>query len=268
MRIDPVVDCEVKAAPTHPWFRWEGGRGTSAEHWGIHPELLDDGDLRVAFGGFVLRGGPLGERVVLVDAGNGPEGDEFIPAGRLLDSMAAVGVGTDDVTDVLMTHLHYDHTGWLVTDDRPTFPKATVHCARADLEWFTSPANRGETARTIHARVDPLGNRLATFDTDHTIVPGVDAVLAPGHTPGSTIYVISERERRVMLIGDVVHCPVELVESEWAAFGDVDPSLAARTRERLAMEMEGAEVGGAHFPGLVLGRLITTTVPRRWLVPA
>lgn len=268
MRIDPVLDCEVSAEPTHPWFRWEGGRGTSAEHWPAHGDLLDDGRLRIAFGGFVLRGGSLGDRVVLVDCGNGPDGDAFIPGGRMLDSMAAVGVAPHQVTDVLLTHLHYDHTGWLVTDGRPTFPNATVHCSAADLDWFTSPDNRGVSAAITPARIEPLGDRLTTFSQDGTIVPGVDALLAPGHTPGSVVFVISERERRVMLIGDVVHCPVELVDSEWAAFGDVDPALAARTREAMLKEMDGAEIGGAHFPGLVLGRLINTEVPRRWTIPA
>ncbi len=114
----------------------------------------------------------------------------------------------------------------------------------------------------LPARIGPLGDRLSTFSADGTVLPGVDALLAPGHTPGSTVFVISEGERRVLLIGDVVHCPVELVEEEWAAFGDVDPVLAARTRERVSRELDGAEVGGAHFPGLALGRLITTSVPR------
>ena len=172
-----------------------------------------------------------------------------------------------DVTDVLLTHLHYDHTGWLATEGRPTFANASVRCAAADLAWFGDPSTTGLSSQVLPARVGPLGDRLSTFAVDGTILPGVDALLAPGHTPGSTMFVISEGEQRVLLIGDVVHCPVELVEEEWAAFGDVDPVLAARTRERVSRELDGAEVGGAHFPGLTLGRLITTSVARRWTVP-
>ena len=95
-------------------------------------------------------------------------------------------------------------------------------CAAADLAWFSDPAN-GLSARLLPARIGPLGDRLSTFSADGTVLPGVDALLAPGHTPGSTMFVISEGERRVVLIGDVVHCPVELIEDEWAALGDVDP---------------------------------------------
>ena len=81
------------------------------------------------------------------------------------------------------------------------------------------------------------------------------------------MFVLSDGEQRVVLLGDVVHCPVELVDEEWAAFGDVDPALAARTRARVSRELDGADVGGAHFPGLELGRLIATSVPPRWTVP-
>ena len=50
----------------------------------------------------------------------------------------------------------------------------------------------------------------------------------------STIVVISSGTDRAMLLGDVVHCPVELLDDEWAGMGDVDPELAKRTRNALA----------------------------------
>ncbi len=49
---------------------------------------------------------------------------------------------------------------------------------------------------------------------------------APGHTPGSTIMVLSSGTARALLLGDVVHCPIELINDEWARLGDVDPELA------------------------------------------
>ena len=48
---------------------------------------------------------------------------------------------------------------------------------------------------------------------------------------------------------------------------DADPVMARRTRERVVQELDGAEVGAAHFPGLQLGRLLVTQRPRQWLVP-
>ena len=168
---------------------------------------------------------------------------------------------------MLLTHLHYDHTGWLATDGRPTFAERDGALRRRPTSPGSAMRPKGLSARLLPARIGPLGDRLSTFSADGPVLPGIDALLAPGHTPGSTMFVISEGERRVVLIGDVVHCPVELIEDEWAAIGDVDPILAARTRERVSREVDGAEIGGAHFPGLTLGRLITTSVARRWTVP-
>ena len=71
-----------------------------------------------------------------------------------------------------------------------------------------------------------------------------------------------------MLLGDVVHCPVELVDDEWEAMFDVDPDLARRTRTALNQELEGSGVlvAAAHFPGLQFGRLLPGQGRRSWLV--
>ena len=71
-----------------------------------------------------------------------------------------------------------------------------------------------------------------------------------------------------MLLGDVVHCPVELLDDEWEGLGDVDPELAKRTRVALAREIEGkgVPVAAAHFPGLKFGRLLGAQGRRQWVV--
>jgi glyoxylase-like metal-dependent hydrolase (beta-lactamase superfamily II) len=91
---------------------------------------------------------------------------------------------------------------------------------------------------------------------------------APGHTPGSTIIVISSGTERALLLGDVVHCPIELVDDEWAGMGDVDPALALRTRRALTRELEGSDVPAtaAHFTGMKFGRLLTGEGTRRWVL--
>jgi hypothetical protein len=69
-----------------------------------------------------------------------------------------------------------------------------------------------------------------------------------------------------MLIGDVVHCPVELLDDEWAGLADVDPVAAQRARNALAAELEGTDVpvAAAHFPGLQFGRLLAGEGKRGW----
>jgi hypothetical protein len=79
--------------------------------------------------------------------------------------------------------------------------------------------------------------------------------------------VVSSGTERAMLLGDVVHCPVELLDDEWAGMGDLDPALAARTREAMAREIEDGKtpVAGAHFPGMQFGRLLRGAGKRSWV---
>jgi hypothetical protein len=72
-----------------------------------------------------------------------------------------------------------------------------------------------------------------------------------------------------MMLGDVVHCPVQLLDDEWSALFDFDPVMARQTRTRLARELEGdasAVMSGAHFPGMRFGRLLSGQGRRRWVV--
>jgi hypothetical protein len=81
------------------------------------------------------------------------------------------------------------------------------------------------------------------------------------------VIVASSGTDRAVMLGDVVHCPVQLVDDEWDALFDVDAALAARTRAALSRELEGsgALIAAAHFPGLQFGRLLRASGARRWL---
>src|SRR5260370_4812347 len=97
--------------------------GTSEQDWTPHQGLLvGDGRVEMAIGGFLLRSG---DRVALIDAGIGPDSPmPFMQGGRFLDSLAAHGVQPDDVTDMIFTHLHFDHIGWASREGKSGFPRA------------------------------------------------------------------------------------------------------------------------------------------------
>ena len=182
----------------------------------------------------------------------------------MLDSLAALGVAVEDVTDVVLTHLHYDHVGWATSKGAVVFPQATYRCHIADWEHFVTGPDASPGAVK---KLSPIADRLEPFEDGQTLAPGVDVRLAPGHTPGSSIVVVSSGAARAMLLGDVVHCPFELTEPDWEALFDVDPDLAGRTRETLARELEGSgtPVAAAHFPGLAFGRLLAGEGRRTWV---
>lgn len=244
--------------------------GTTGDDWSPHREFLsDDGLLPLELGAFLVR---TGDQVVLVDAGFGPSDDPAF--GRLLDGLAGLGVAPGDVTDVVLTHLHFDHVGWTGVDGTAVFDRATYRCASADWDFFCGPSPHDEDLALqavggvpAFERLRPLADRFEVWDGDRTVAPGVDVRSAPGHTPGSTVVVLSSGDDRAVLLGDVVHCPAELMEDEWTGIADVDPALASRTREAWKRELEGTDVpaSAAHFPGLRFGRLLPGTGAGRWV---
>lgn len=254
LEVHGVLDGTVRLAPTAAFT------GTTDEQWEPHRSLLDqDGRVEIALGGFLVWGS--GDRVVLVDAGVGAATRGF-PPGALLDNLVGLGVAPDQVTDVVFTHLHFDHVGWATRHGEVVFPNATYRCHADDWSHFVGP-DPGATRK-----LSPLESRLEAWDASGPVLPGLDAMSAPGHTPGSTVIVLSSGTARAMLLGDVVHCPVELLDDEWEGMSDVDPDLAHRTRVALAAELEGTEVpvAAAHFPGLRFGRLLAGQGRRSWVV--
>jgi glyoxylase-like metal-dependent hydrolase (beta-lactamase superfamily II) len=304
--IEPVLDGSIlsglpasKALPEPGSARWADQHGM----------FRADGLVESTLGGFLIRAG---ERLALVDAGGGqafangysppvidvddPEdpivatlrarnlSNEMISLaaaelsrvrieqGRLPTSLAELGVCADDVTDLIFTHLHFDHIGWASAGGSAFFPNATIRCAAADLDYFIAGPDEEHyvtlvfRALSARERLDPVLDRVETWERDGPLFPGVDVRLAPGHTPGSSVVVVSDGPARAMLLGDMVHCPLELTDEDFNLLVDHDQVLANRVREAYARELENTDVmaSAAHFPGLSFGRLLAGEAARRW----
>jgi glyoxylase-like metal-dependent hydrolase (beta-lactamase superfamily II) len=307
IQVDPVLDGRILSKlPANKAFPDSGSQAWLDQH-GM---FLDDGRVESTVGGFLVRAG---DRLVLVDAGSGESfasgyspptidlDDEGDPAlarfrafgmddeailriangfadthaeqGALPVSLAALGVRPEDITDVVATHLHYDHIGWTSIDGKPYFPNATIRCAAADLDHFmANPPEEFFTAWVFQAptaseRLTPVLDRIETWDGDGNLFPGVDVRLAPGHTPGSSVVVLSDGSEKAMLLGDMIHCPLELMDDDFNMLVDYDQEAAIRVREAYARELEGGEVlaSASHFPGLEFGRLLPAEGVRRWV---
>jgi glyoxylase-like metal-dependent hydrolase (beta-lactamase superfamily II) len=241
------------------------------QDWLRHSQFLDkDGMLTFEMGGFLVRSG---DRIALVDTGIGPHGDAT-RTGTLMSNLIAMGIHPSEVTDIVLTHLHFDHLGWATDGERRLFENATYRCHEADWEFFmgSTPFDDSLAVSFMGGRpssqlLPPMADRLETWSGDETILPGLDVRTAPGHTPGSSVIVLSSGTERAMLLGDVVHCPAELLSDDWESISDVDPQLALRSREALARELEGSDIpaAAAHFPGLQFGRLLAAEGRRQWV---
>jgi glyoxylase-like metal-dependent hydrolase (beta-lactamase superfamily II) len=202
LSIEPVHD-GVAVVPPSAAYADKGD-----DDWAAHRQFLDaDGNLAMALGGFLVRD-ERSDRVVLVDAGVGNITRGPFVGGELLASLAALGVQPADVTDVVFTHLHFDHVGWATQQGEVVFANATYRCDERDWSHFVGP-DPGATRK-----LEPLAGRLETWSGGGSLLPGIDLMDGAGHTPGSTIVVLSSGAERAMLLGDVVHCPVELLDDE------------------------------------------------------
>ncbi|MGW4483079.1 MBL fold metallo-hydrolase [Amycolatopsis sp. NPDC004368] len=230
-----------------------------------HPgAFADDGTVHVPTGAFLVRGGG---RTILVDAGLGPREIEF-PEGQRPDdgdmgaggglpiALAAAGCSPADVDTIVLTHLHSDHVGWLAPQGKPYFPNAVVHYGAPDWAALVDPVGRHDWTRMGLETVRAQGH-LEELHGDVEIAPGIVARHAPGHTPGHYVVDVTADDRRVVLLGDVLHTPAQLVDSNVRFISDTDPSLALLTRQQWLRRVAGTDtiVAPAHFPGMQFFRV-------------
>jgi glyoxylase-like metal-dependent hydrolase (beta-lactamase superfamily II) len=242
--------------------------GSSTADWDAHGHLLDEQGRIVMTMGALLAELPDGTRV-LIDVGFGPRtvvlaelAMEFW-GGRLLASLAAIGLTPHDIDLVVYSHLHSDHVGW--TTDRTrgtlTFERARHLMTRAEWEHWRGAPPGGPDVEDIHA-LDP---RVELLDGEVTIAPGITLVPTPGHTPGHASLLVSSGGERAVVLGDAIHCPLQITHPEWAFVGDANPAAAIRAREALLRELDAPDtrVVGPHFPDAVFGRVLGGPVARR-----
>ena len=224
-----------------------------------HQDMLaEDGRVHIPIGCFLLRSGG---KTVLIDAGLGDLDLGWARGGGLPEALLTAGVTASDIDIVVCSHLHIDHIGWLAVNDAPYFPNAVVRYGAADWQQFVADADADARSRR-NMEVLAAAGRLEPLEGDMlAIAPGLTARHTPGHTLGHYGLVVSSGEERAVLLGDAVECPLQLEEPDFHAMSDVDPALAARTREALWRELEGSDVAvsAAHFPGLQFGRVLTGT---------
>jgi glyoxylase-like metal-dependent hydrolase (beta-lactamase superfamily II) len=198
-----------------------------------------------------------GEAPILVDTGAGAA---FGPtAGRLRTALVAIGIDPADIGMILLTHLHGDHAGGLLdTDGHAVFRNAEIVMHEAEAAfWLQGDPGAGADQQSFdfaRAAVAPYRDRMRLVQAGN-VLPGIDAVLLPGHTPGHTGYRIGEGAASLLIWGDLVNQPaVQSAYPEAGFFSDSDAALAVRTRmETLAKAAdEGLLVAGMHieFPGI------------------
>ncbi len=204
----------------------------------------------------------LGQRQILVDAGSG----ELLgpKMNKLPVSLRAVGVSPEQITDILLTHIHPDHSGGLTVGGRKVFPNALVHVDKRELDFWTDksvgeklPEPSKSFFQAVEKTVGPYiaSNQIRTFDGATQLFPEIRAIPAYGHTPGQSFYALENNGQKLVFLGDTIHAPdVQFDAPSITIKFDIDQKLAAIQRERVFADAakKGYLVAFAHmyFPGV------------------
>jgi glyoxylase-like metal-dependent hydrolase (beta-lactamase superfamily II) len=181
-------------------------------------------------------------------------------AANLEGSLRALGLGVEDVTDVVLTHLHFDHAGGSTRRDGsqmvPRLPRARYHVQRRNWENAMSP-NPRERASYLPENFVPLDEAgvLEQWDGPATPWPGIDLILADGHTRGQQLPRISGPEGVAYFVADVIptaaHVRIPFVMGyDMAAIETMEEKRVLLTRACA----ENAWIFLEHDPAIAWGR--------------
>lgn len=213
-------------------------------------------------------------RVILIDTGLGDKQDEkfrshFEPHGEhtLLGSLAALGIAPDDVTDVLLTHLHFDHVGGATRFDESgqivtTFPKASYWSNEAHWSWAEKP-NAKEAASFLVENLQPLkaSGQLDMLpiqrNKDYQWLPGISLRPLYGHTEAMMMPLIDlGASQRFVYCADLMPSSAH-VRLPWIISYDIRPleTLSEKTRLLEEAASEDYLLGFEHDPFVASARV-------------
>lgn len=178
-----------------------------------------------------------GSEVILFDTGFG-EGGRANGNGRLLEGLTAAGYKREDVTIVVLTHMHGDHIGGLMEGGKPAFPNARYVTGQAEYDFWVDPARAGTPAEGGHkgvlANVKPLAEKMTFIGDGGEVVSGVTGMAAFGHSPGHMIYSVESEGRQLVLTADTAnHFVLSLQRPDWEVRFDMDKAAAAASRKKV-----------------------------------
>ena len=130
-----------------------------------------------------------GAELVLFDTGLAGDG--------ITAALAAAGITPDQIDVVVLTHMHGDHIGGMMTGEAPTFANARYVTGATEHNNWSMAANEG-----FDAKVKPLNDKFTFLDDGGAVLPGITAMAAPGHTPGHVVFHSPEAQRA--FVGDVL----------------------------------------------------------------
>ncbi len=185
------------------------------------------------------------EQTILVDTGLGYKLSEKMRSIYKLDfsrftlerSLAEVGESVDTITDVIVTHLHFDHVGGAVSKDHdrfvPTFPRARYYIQNEQWQWALNPSER-DRASYFPENFLPLREHgvLTLLDGETELFPGIRVIPLEGHTFGQQVVLVETGQGKVLYAADLIPI-VSHIPGPYIMGYDLQPLVTLREKNEL-----------------------------------
>ena len=218
--------------PKSLWSKAYPGEKDNLCNWAIRCLLVEDED-----------------RLVLIDNGIGDKQDwNFLKhyhlngEATLESSLADIGFAREDITDVILTHLHFDHCGGSVVWNKErngyvlAFPNATYWTSRQQYDWAVEP-NRRESASFLKENILPIeeSGKLKLIEEEGEILKGITVKLYHGHTEGQVIPHIQIGSKTLVFMADLLPSTAH-IPMPWIMAYDTRPLETLKDKERFYKE--------------------------------
>lgn len=185
------------------------------------------------------------DKRILIDTGNGNKWQEKFKEIYEIDtksvsldsSLAKVGFTPEDITDVICTHLHFDHIGGNTKIDDgkfvPSFPNAKYWMSQVNWKVANSPSEKDQGSFMQDDWTVLAENDMINFVSDTSqFLPNIDLIISNGHTPGMMLPVISDAHNTLIYCADLIptsaHIPLP-----WVMAYDVQPTVTIKEKKQL-----------------------------------